>query len=1388
MERHDLLGNLAHRARRSLLMLLLTGLGVFALAGVSAMPAGAQESAPQPPPPPPPGETNDSTTKEDLVRQRADRLSSSSSRGFSTQSVDGPLYNDFLSVQVDSGGRFNMGARPDPATGGSQAGSFNLMYRWPSSPGTSFTTVRVDGADHVYGSGDGTIVEAPRNVDATTNVSVWETPEGIRVKQTLRLVEGQGTANPDTAQVSYELTNTSGAEHTIGLRVMNDTMLNGNDGALFRIPGTGNVTTETDFAGDSVPDYFLGLQSFDDSEHVSAATLRGGAATPPDRLIVGVWGGLYDTDFDYTTSPSTSIAGDSAYAVYWTNRTLAAGESATFTHYYGTSGVAADLRPPLAVNLSAPTSLDVNEGGALTPNPFTVGAFLQNTGNGPAENVTASISSIPDGLVVESPETVTLGGLAVGEETEASWQVRAPESTEEKTYTLAVEVAADGVEPKVVEKQIVVPASGSTDTGREPVIFVPGVGGSKLLYAQSGSYYEEGDEKWIRYLDVALNATDPFLRDLKLAPNGEDPFDNPNSADDSAYLTKVGDIVRYEAALQTPLGDVGALDVYRTTMDKLSQDYGYVEGEDLFLFPFDWRKDLRTTTGGSPSGLDNCEGIAEGVTLNEFIDCVRDETGSEKTNIMAHSQGGLVTEAALSKQESVGKVDKVLSLGTPFLGAAQSFGILQYQAPCFAGELPILDVCAVNPKIAQEIFTNFPGAYQLLPSRLFHAVEGSPLYIDRNVLQADENGEKPYDFWTGLIKQDRNAALMELADNFHQALDGSRPADPAVEWHRVIGDKVSTPDHVREYSDCPTIGGLGLVCSLAGNTAYEIVMSDEDEGGAEGGDGTVPLHSADLYNPNPDGNPSTNDAVDLRNGIPNSYCHGVKHSELPKNEQVLAFANAYFGNELQPASERVCGSSSSQESSTFSAQSVETNSSGANSTGQNDASTLANQFGLDDSPESFGGIELESVGPVEGYIRDQNGKLLGDPPDAPEGFITEELPGGQYNALQETQSFFLNKAGSYTAKLSLTGQDGSQAGGQSAARLRVRTYAEGEMIGQAVFQVAAPQGSDLQLAFTSGGSLSDLRLLIDEDGDGTAERQQAPDSVVTGPAASDKTSPQATASYEELSLDEGQVTINAADNQGGSGIANTYYAIGENGQSRLYKGPFTVPLGTTVRFTTTDRAGNTAGIKELKVGNKPLACTITGTQENDVIQGTAGDDVICALGGNDRIDPGAGNDTVRGGAGEDTINAGGGNDRLSGDAGNDRLDGQDGDDTLYGGADDDILNAGLGDDKLSGGDDRDRLDGGSGKDTMKGGNGVDVMYAGPGTDTLSGGAGQDQLAGEEDSDRLNGGSGIDIIEGGSGNDTLDGRDGVGGNDTVDGGPETDDCQADTGDTVKNCES
>lgn len=362
--------------------------------------------------------------------------------------------NARLAVQVASNARFNIGAYPEPLSCGATSGSWDIMYRWPNSPRTSFTTIRVDGVDNIYGS-SGIPVEPPNDIDANTNRSKWQIG-GIEITQTLQLADNPQTGLQDVAQISYTVTNTGSSPHTAGVRMMIDTELNYNDGAPFRVPGVGPITTEMDFVGASVPDTFQVFYNLTDSEHVAAATLKSGGATSPDRFIIAQWPEIWDTFWDYTITPGARITSDSAYAVYWNPITLAPGASRTYTTFYGLAELDVDLLPPLALGVSGPAELSVI-GGQYSPNPFNVVATIFNNGNATATDVEVTVN-LPAGLSLESGSlTQSIGNLPVGEEHQISWSVRASAQSSETTLTYSVTATASNAEPKTVERDLFLP-------------------------------------------------------------------------------------------------------------------------------------------------------------------------------------------------------------------------------------------------------------------------------------------------------------------------------------------------------------------------------------------------------------------------------------------------------------------------------------------------------------------------------------------------------------------------------------------------------------------------------------------------------------------------------------------------------------------------------------------------------------------------------------------------------------------------------------------------------------------------------------------------------------------------------------------------------------------
>lgn len=359
-------------------------------------------------------------------------------------------FNSRLAFNVGSDGRFNMGAFPNPATGGSTAGSWDLMYRWPSEPWSSFTTVRIDGSDYVYGS-SGTQVQAPTDIDANTNISKWQIGD-VLVTQTLQIINNPATGEMDTGVISYSYTNTGNVPHSVGLRVMIDTEINYNDGAPYRVPGVGAITTETDFLDSAVPDDFQVFYSLSDSEHVMGVLL----GDDPDRLVIARWPSIQVTNWDYTPT-GASITLDSAFAVYWNPATLSAAATVTHTTGNGLSEFDVDLTPPLALGLSGAASLS-EANGQYSPNPFNVTATISNTGVVTATAVEATLN-LPTGLSLASgTATQSIGNLAAGAETSVAWSVLAAARATPATLTYSVTVDATNSDPKTVNRDIFVPA------------------------------------------------------------------------------------------------------------------------------------------------------------------------------------------------------------------------------------------------------------------------------------------------------------------------------------------------------------------------------------------------------------------------------------------------------------------------------------------------------------------------------------------------------------------------------------------------------------------------------------------------------------------------------------------------------------------------------------------------------------------------------------------------------------------------------------------------------------------------------------------------------------------------------------------------------------------
>jgi hypothetical protein len=365
-------------------------------------------------------------------------------------------------------------------------------------------------------------------------------------------------------------------------------------------------------------------------------------------------------------------------------------------------------------------------------------------------------------------------------------------------------------------------SGGPKPKTRVPLIFLPGIQGSMLTCL--GNEYWPNAPAWLPSLQ------DQWMRKLMLNADGTEtscngPLETP-------------DVIR------SVLAPVLTQHFYDVTIQAL-KDAGYTEGVDLFMHPFDWRK----------SALANSQSL-----VDQIVALTQGRPGAQ-VDILAHSQGGLVARIALTRSEVVGRVRRVVTLGTPVLGAAKLLGVMLANDPCIKEWHAI---CLLNKKTVSEVVRTFPGAYDLIPSAPYAAAVRPPLRV--NGQPVTEAG------YESIAAADSNQTLAQQAFNRHATYDGAVPADSSVQWLRIAG------------TGKRTIGDINI--ETGSGKPWFKVMWDAD------GDGTVPTGSASLYAPGR--------GFDARAGIPSLYAPDTSHMGLAQNPCVLQYVTEWLAGAATP--------------------------------------------------------------------------------------------------------------------------------------------------------------------------------------------------------------------------------------------------------------------------------------------------------------------------------------------------------------------------------------------------------------------------------------------------------------------------------------------------------
>lgn len=157
-------------------------------------------------------------------------------------------------------------------------------------------------------------------------------------------------------------------------------------------------------------------------------------------------------------------------------------------------------------------------------------------------------------------------------------------------------------------------------------------------------------------------------------------------------------------------------DLIATTYLPLRLHLEYMGGCDVVSFAFDWRF----------TPLQNAE------LLRDALRSARADTG-RKVHLVGHSMGGLVARAycLLHPEEAADTVQQVITLGTPYLGAAEAIRTLAE-----GGETVRLVQRLTGSRSIYRVVRSLPGLYALLPAPRECWQGGLPLDIGFDWLDA----------------------------------------------------------------------------------------------------------------------------------------------------------------------------------------------------------------------------------------------------------------------------------------------------------------------------------------------------------------------------------------------------------------------------------------------------------------------------------------------------------------------------------------------------------------------------------------------------------------------------------------------------------------------------
>lgn len=313
------------------------------------------------------------------------------------------------------------------------------------------------------------------------------------------------------------------------------------------------------------------------------------------------------------------------------------------------------------------------------------------------------------------------------------------------------------------------------------IVMLPGITGSVLE--------KDGKEVWALTPGAALNALLTLGHDIQELALHDDPPDVDDLGDGVVATRVIGDVHL--------IPGLWKIDGYSKLKSFVTKTFDVKLGENLFEFPYDWRRDNRV----SARKLQR--------ESADWLRSWRERSGNEQAKLIlvGHSMGGLISRYFLECLDGWRDTRTLVTFGTPYRGSMKAIGTLANGMSKKLGPVG-LDLTG--------LVRSLTAVYQLLPIY--------PCYDpgDGKLVRIAE---------TDVANIDRARAVAARA--FHDEIA------QAVEQHS------QDDDYLRgRYTIRPVIGTLQPTVQSARKGGDGVELIGSYEGVDQDGDGTVPRVSA----------------------------------------------------------------------------------------------------------------------------------------------------------------------------------------------------------------------------------------------------------------------------------------------------------------------------------------------------------------------------------------------------------------------------------------------------------------------------------------------------------------------------------------------------------------